>query len=76
MNESLYSKLKNIYLKTYDFFDFNSKSILAKNKNLKNKKDRCFIIATGASLLDFDLDLIENEFKILKKEAKRNIKKT
>ena len=27
--------LKNFYLKTYDLFDFNSKSILAKNKNLK-----------------------------------------
>ncbi len=64
MNKSFYSKLKNFYLKTYDIFDFNSKSILAKNKNLKLKKDRCFLIATGASLLDFDLDLIENEFKI------------
>lgn len=64
MNKSFYSKLKNLYFKTHDLFDFNSKSILAKNKNLKNKKDRCFIIATGASLLDFDLDLIENEFKI------------
>ncbi len=64
MNKSFYSKLKNLYLKTYDLFDFNSKIILAKNKNLNPKKDRCFIIATGASLLDFDLDLIENEFKI------------
>ncbi len=64
MNKSFNLKLKNLYLKTYDLFDFNSKSILAKNNNLKPKKNRCFIIATGTSLLDFDLDLIENEFKI------------
>lgn len=64
MKKIIIQKLKNYYFSLIDFFDFESKSILNKNLNLKNSNKRCFIIATGASLIDFDLDLIRDEYKI------------
>ena len=32
--------------------------------NIKSNGKKCFILATGASLIDFDLDLIKDEFKL------------
>lgn len=57
---------KLFFLKIYDFFDFKGKKLLKKNKDLNNtkKNKRCFVIATGTSLMDLDLSLLKNEFKI------------
>lgn len=44
-------------------FDFKSRKII-KMPNIKSNGKKCFILATGASLIDFDLDLIKDEFKL------------
>lgn len=49
-----------------DLIDFRGKDLLLNNNKLVNinKNKRCFVIATGTSLMDVDLSLLKNEFKI------------
>lgn len=58
--------LKVLFNKIYDIFDFKGHKLLSKNKNIYDikKNERCFIIATGTSLVEADLKLLKNEFKI------------
>lgn len=63
--------LKNIYhqinLGLHDYGVGKYSSLLKKNKTLKNSaatEKRCFILATGPSIREQDLSLLENEFCI------------
>jgi hypothetical protein len=58
--------LKVFLNKIYDFFDFKGQKLLNKNINVYDlkKNKRCFIIATGTSLMEVDLSLLKNEFKL------------
>lgn len=58
--------IKTFFLSLFDLIDFRGKVLLSKNKKVLNihKNKRCFIIATGTSLMDADLSLLKNEFKI------------
>jgi hypothetical protein len=65
MTLSLIKKvIRPSYYKLYDLFDFRGQGLLAKNKDLKDlhKNKRCFIIATGTSLLEIDLSKLKNEY--------------
>ena len=58
--------LKNFIKVLFDLIDFKGKFLLKKNKKLfnLNKNKRCFVIAPGTSLMEADLSLLKNEFKI------------
>ena len=58
--------LKNFIKVLIDLIDLKGKFLLKKNKKLFNinKNKRCFVIATGTSLMEADLSLLKNEFKI------------
>ena len=58
--------LKNFIKVLIDLIDLKGKFLLKKNKKLinLNKNKRCFVIATGTSLMEADLSLLKNEFKI------------
>jgi hypothetical protein len=58
---------KEANLKLYDFGIGKYSAVLKKNKQLKNSAkniDRCFILATGPSIKNQDLNNLENEFCI------------
>ena len=58
--------IKNFIKVLIDLIDLKGKFLLKKNKKLfnLNQNKRCFVIATGTSLMEADLSLLKNEFKI------------
>ena len=63
MNTIIKELIKPYYIKTKDIFDLTGKSLLKKNKYLKDfyYGKRCFHISTGASLNSIDITKLSNE---------------
>lgn len=61
---TLKETIRPIYHYLSDLIDWKGHSLLKNNEKLKDlhKNKRCFIIATGASLLELDLSKLKNEF--------------
>lgn len=68
INNSWIRNLKQLIKPTYfeflDFFNFKSKKLLQKNQILKNKHQgkRCFLLLTGASIDQINLEQLKNEY--------------
>ena len=58
------SKVRSLF---YMFDDLVNRNILIKNRSLENiyRGERCFLIATGASINDIELSKLANEFTIV-----------